>query len=351
MALQGTLDTFALPDVLRLLAVTKKSGRLRITGARGTGSVWVDDGGIGTIEAPHAPHATDPVDALFELLRFDQGSFTFDAHVAQESSGASGDLEALLAAAEVLLVEWSEIESVVPSLDAWVRLRRDLGSPKVTIDRSHWTMLVAVGSGVTVGRMSEEMCLAELHVSRAVRDLFELGLVDIEASAPAGQAPPDTPHPGEQPAPAAVAEIHPPLVDAPVMEVPMTPAPAPASAPEDEGSTDAPLPDARPIRARRAEGAAHLAEPIESGRFVPLELPGHSLQGSYDPIDGEQAGPVTGAEPADVAELAAAFPGLANRPADAMPDDAVLDAPEVEPGEEGSASRGRRLRFLSSTKS
>ena len=57
MALQGTLDTFALPDVLRLLAATKKTGRLRITGGRGTGSVWATAGEICGVEATHAPHA------------------------------------------------------------------------------------------------------------------------------------------------------------------------------------------------------------------------------------------------------------------------------------------------------
>ncbi|HUS62064.1 MAG TPA: DUF4388 domain-containing protein, partial [Acidimicrobiales bacterium] len=65
VALQGTLDTFALPDVLRLLAATRKTGRVHVTGPRGTGSVWVDAGAVGAIDAPNAPHATEPIDALF----------------------------------------------------------------------------------------------------------------------------------------------------------------------------------------------------------------------------------------------------------------------------------------------
>ena len=34
VALQGSIETFALTDVLRLLASTKKSGCLRLTGGR-----------------------------------------------------------------------------------------------------------------------------------------------------------------------------------------------------------------------------------------------------------------------------------------------------------------------------
>ena len=155
MALQGTLDTFALPDVLRLLAATKKTGRLRITGARGSGSVWVDRGGVAGLEAPHAPLATEPVDALFELLRFDEGSFTFDADVTPTGPAEPEDVEDLLTGAEALLAEWREIESVVPSMDAWVTLRRTLASPDGVDQRDHWTTLVAVGGGATVRRMAE----------------------------------------------------------------------------------------------------------------------------------------------------------------------------------------------------
>src|SRR3954452_4303257 len=54
VALQGTLDTFALPDVLRLLASTKKTGRLHLTGNRGDGSVWVDTGDVVKVEASGA---------------------------------------------------------------------------------------------------------------------------------------------------------------------------------------------------------------------------------------------------------------------------------------------------------
>ena len=50
LALQGTLDTFSLPDVLRLLATTSKTGRLRIDGDRGLGSVWLAERSDGIYE-------------------------------------------------------------------------------------------------------------------------------------------------------------------------------------------------------------------------------------------------------------------------------------------------------------
>lgn len=184
MALQGTLDTFALPDVLRLLAATKKTGRLRLTGSRGTGSVWVSSGDVAAVEATHAPHATGDVDTLFELLRFEDGAFTFDAEATHDAPGQATDAELLIGQSEALLAEWRDIEAVVPSMDAWVTLRQSLPRSEVTVDQERWTTIVAVGAGATVRRIGDDLCLPELPISRAIKELTEAGLLDITEAAP-----------------------------------------------------------------------------------------------------------------------------------------------------------------------
>lgn len=283
MALQGTLDTFALPDVLRLLAATKKTGRLRITGGRGTGSVWASSGDVCGVEATHAPHANEPVDALFELLRFTDGAFTFDAEAVHDDPFPATDVEGLLTQAEAQLAEWREIEAVVPSMDAWVTLRKVLPAPDLTVDQERWQTLVAVGGGATVRRVADELCLAELPISRAIKDLLELGVVDVAETAPAA--------PGLSANGLAASSSAP--VDAP--------RPLVASTPPDtiELAEAAPAP-----RARRAKPAAPAT--TEPEVFVPLDLPTHGASASYDAPDVEESP----ADPSE-ADLAAAFPGLA----------------------------------------
>lgn len=361
MALQGTLDTFALPDVLRLLAATKKTGRLRISGPRGAGSAWVDGGAVAGVEASHAPHATEPVDALFELLRFEEGSFTFEPDVLPDATDDRLDVETMVEGAEALLREWREIESVVPSMRAWVRLRRHLDD-SVTVDPAAWTTLVAVGSGATVSDIADRLELAELPVSRAVRDLLELGVAELAPEAPEAATPVAAPLVEEPvietpPLPEVEAEVElAPHAAEPDLEPPARRFASPAELagadepagladlselagsaeladlsesadlselPEraDEDEADAPLPIAAPIRARRARGLSRLGDDDgerEPQRFVPLELPG-GLSGSYDgPVAGG-AIPMEGSEPG-VEDLAAAFPGLANRSASAAPE-------------------------------
>jgi hypothetical protein len=182
VALQGTLDTFALPDVLRLLASTKKTGRLLITGNRGSGSVWVDAGSVVGSEASGAEGEQEDVDVLFELLRYAEGAFTFEAGTTAPSPHASRAVEPLLVDAERQLAEWREIEAVVPSMEAWVSLVSELSEPEILIAAEKWKTIVAIGSGTSVSGIGSALDLGELPVCRLVKELVELGLVNVSTT-------------------------------------------------------------------------------------------------------------------------------------------------------------------------
>jgi len=180
VALSGTLDTFALPDVLRLLASTAKTGRLRITGDRGSGSVWVDSGEVVATELASAV-TQEPTneEVVFGLLRFAAGSFTFEADALAPNAGPPASLEPVLGAAENMLVEWRAIEEVIPSLDVWVGLRPALDGPDVMVDQHRWSGIAAIGTGSQVGAVAEALSLNEIDSCRLVKELLELGLVDF----------------------------------------------------------------------------------------------------------------------------------------------------------------------------
>src|SRR4051794_38609928 len=168
VALQGTLETFALPDVLRLLASTKKTGCYRLDGDRGSGRLWVRDGQVVAGDVAHAPAVTDPAEVTFELLRFTDGEFQFQGDTPAPRETGPQNVETVLGTADQMLREWGEIEAIVPSLDTWVSLRAELPSDEVTIRADKWVSVVAVGGGCTVGQLGSVLGLGELPVSRIV---------------------------------------------------------------------------------------------------------------------------------------------------------------------------------------
>jgi hypothetical protein len=183
VALQGTLDTFALADVLRLLAATTKTGRLQIEGDRGAGSVWLDDGSVvaGVVEL-RGPDGivpcTDPSDVVFELLRHREGTFEFLPDEYSEDSRSPMPVDDVVASAEQKLSDWREVEAIVPSLEHEVSLAAEVAE-EIVIGRDGWKTLLAIGEGRSIGQVGERLGFGEIAVSNAVKSLVDERLAVI----------------------------------------------------------------------------------------------------------------------------------------------------------------------------
>ena len=178
MALSGSLETFDLADVLRLLAFSEKAGRLVVAGPHASGRVHVAGGQVvGTeLESPTTLELND-VEAVFGLLRFESGTFTFENNDVASTPDAGSSMEEVLGAAEAMLAEWRSIEPVVPSLEVWITLRPEMERSDVTIDAQQWRCIALVGTGVQVGLVAETLRLNELESCRLVKELVDAGLL------------------------------------------------------------------------------------------------------------------------------------------------------------------------------
>lgn len=179
MALQGTIDSFDLPEVIRMLSEGEKTGRLGLRGDRGSGSLWFSDGKVVASDTDRTDLAADHAAVLFQLLRFREGSFVFDHGAESTEAGEAVDAEPVIDEAVRRLEEWSEIEKVVPSLRHRVELRVELSRSDVVVDQPCWQAVAAIGAGATVGDLGHALEQDELDVSRTVKTLVELGLVEV----------------------------------------------------------------------------------------------------------------------------------------------------------------------------
>ncbi|QGG95169.1 DUF4388 domain-containing protein [Actinomarinicola tropica] len=284
MALQGTLETFALPDVLRLLASTKKTGVLRVDTDRGTGELLVVDGALTGGAAERAPRAEEPADVLFELLRAAGGSFVFDADADASGGRTSQEVESALAVAEEQLGEWRQIEAVVPSPHRLVTIDADRDSD-ITLTAGQWKAVATVGSGCTVDELGDRLGLAELPTARLVRDLVQIGAVALgDHDVVAVDPPASAAH--EAPAPAPVAAV-------------------PAPAPDPEPVAPQALPDPEPFQPLTEAPAPVAEEPFtsSSASFEPLvEEPSSNGAAPVAPLFGGAADAPSPAEPAPTAD-------------------------------------------------
>jgi hypothetical protein len=194
VALEGTLDTVSLPEVLQLLAAGK-TGRLRLDGPRGTGAILVRGGRVAAAETPRTGSVdarADLPEAVFELLRWDAGSFSFapaDGPTAGAEESAGMTVDEVLAEASTRLKRWREVEAVVPSLSCAVDVVEQLEGAGTTVPAASWPVLVAAARSATVGEIGTRLGLDEVAASGAVRELVSVGLVRVGPAAAGASSP------------------------------------------------------------------------------------------------------------------------------------------------------------------
>lgn len=353
MSLHGTLETFALPDVLALLAATKKTGELRVVGGKIDGRVWFDAGGVvGT----DVGRSTAYVDAVFELLRLETGKFSFDADKAAPTPGEPAAIESLLAEAQARLAEWKAIEAVIPSVECGVSLVADVADPHVMVTGEQWRALVGVASAPTVNAVIDRLGTGEFDTCRTLKGLVESGLVTV------GE-PVAAPVPAPAPEPAAVTPEPEPVVE-PVVASDPEPAPAPEPEPE-------PVPDPRPVAEPAPTPAAAVPAHLSSDATKPAKIQAltSTPAASAAALEAEPAPEAVNeaAEPpapapdgeADelvrqVAALDSPVPAAAEAPEAPAPEAPAAEVEAPVPGTpaegEEPINRGLLLKFLSSVR-
>ncbi len=323
MSLQGSIETFAIADVLRLLAATSKSGRLHVQGASRAGTVWVDGGRILAAESPSTPHVEGPVDVLFQLLRFGRGSFRFELDKQPAKPGEPLEIDSALGDAESMLAEWRELEANIPGPDAWVQLAGSLREPSVTLEAEEWTTLVAVSGGRTVAQIGDVLETGELKTARALARLLELSLIGVSAKAPAGavrsisSAPTASPSSIEAPA------------DAPAPSAP----PAESNDEHQNGvverSNGVSAKLDKPVESDRSDNGSNgtATAPERNGSVVPITPPAPPA-----PPAAPTAPVWTPTESGSTTWSTPDFPSLTPPPPPAPPAPALFEAPRAEAG-------------------
>lgn len=230
--LEGDLSDFTLPDILRLLAFTSKSGRLHLEDDRAHGRVDLVEGRVrdASADAKHLPlarrliglghleadtivsalqgrdqlptdlelardlvrdHELDPglaasllreqtVDAVFDLLRWEDGSFRFELRSDADTSPPDLDLKVddLLAEADQRLEAWPAIEHRTGSGRSVVSISRPSGHVP-EIDAEGWGLLGMVDGHRTVDDLVALSGRGQYETRRTLGALVDAGIVTI----------------------------------------------------------------------------------------------------------------------------------------------------------------------------
>lgn len=237
--LQGTLNDFSLPDVFSLLALTKKSGALRVAKDHTDGRVYFRDGAIclalsdakrvplvarlvsaGLVDEAQLRAMVDEhsgsslavtealltsgqvedrvlgallreqiVDAVFELMRLQEGDFSFDASEPGLSRGVALSVVEVVGEASRRLEEWQTISSRIASRHAVLAMVPAGADTRegITLANEQWDLLALIDGRRTVSEVVELTGKGEFATCRVLGDLVDAGLVEAQDPATGGQ--------------------------------------------------------------------------------------------------------------------------------------------------------------------
>jgi hypothetical protein len=193
VALHGTIDSFPIVDVLQLLSGSAKTGRLELVGNRGRATLWAADGLLTAGTAQGRP-CVDPAQALWELLRYSDGSFEFHDGDLPPSPGfepvAVGEM---IERATQMQGEWLQIESRVPSLSHRVEPVAELPGSDVRLSADDWAVVVSAGRAPSVATLMEQLDFEEFEGCRRIAELVDRGLLVVEEPGYSPEVPQDQP--------------------------------------------------------------------------------------------------------------------------------------------------------------
>lgn len=215
-SLNGALDSFPLPDVLRFVAHEGHTGVLRIETGGMTGRVFFVAGRItyattrgedGSLEELLASRPVDEarerrgrnpqgrfprplgelvrqqiVEVLVRLGQSADGRFWFVADVRTRAHGDGPgwehDVDEILGAADQRALEWKTLDPIVRDGKQFcLRPRLLENAAEVVIGRRAWEYLAAVGAGGSAEQIAERLGTFEFSAATMLAELVRAGLV------------------------------------------------------------------------------------------------------------------------------------------------------------------------------
>jgi hypothetical protein len=196
--LQGTLETLALPELLGLLAQSRKTGALWLDAANSSAVLYIVEGRCCAAESSDAGETlTDGaallarvIDICFAVERAEDGTFRFGPEDPPWACEETVDLEGATDELARLVAEWRDIQAVIPSLDCRIRLADELGVEELVVDRERWQLIVALDGRRSVRDLVRKTNRPVLEVCHAILELVDSGAVNVgpPPAVPVGRA-------------------------------------------------------------------------------------------------------------------------------------------------------------------
>ncbi len=179
MALQGSLQDLALPDVIQLVSVSGKTGVFNLSGEGVEGKIYLKEGQI--VDALVANLRGEY--AVYELAMWRKGQFIFTPGVDSDRVTVTKSNTSLMMEAARRLDEWRVLQRKISSLDAVAYfLPRDPGHDQITLSPQEWQVVTKIDGARSIRQLEDATGLPAFDVCKVLYGLVTSGLIALRGT-------------------------------------------------------------------------------------------------------------------------------------------------------------------------
>ncbi len=176
--LEGSLKDFTLDEVLQMISLGEKSGRLILKGetpfGKREGAIFFENGSVKDAETEE--YVGEP--AVVELLNIKEGYFKFiPEDVSHRKKSVEKSIPDLVLLATSKIDEWSRIKNKVSSVDTVFKLSSEGVPDQIHLSPDQWRIIALLGKGLTIREIALRLNKTVIDVSKDVYALVALRVV------------------------------------------------------------------------------------------------------------------------------------------------------------------------------
>lgn len=189
MGLEGNLRDFPLPEIIQLLGLQRKTGKLEISRNDEKGDIYFRKGKIIFSDLKSLRYTVDPLsdheikiaNLIYLMLEWDNGNFRFLTGILPSEEGTPVDLDPDNLILEGLrrLEELQKIKEHIPSLDEVFQISLKVDE---TINRilspAEWKVLAHLNGKRTIKMIAEKARIDEIETGKIIYEFCKLGIIE-----------------------------------------------------------------------------------------------------------------------------------------------------------------------------
>lgn len=189
MSLEGNLRDFPLPEIIQLLGLQRKTGKLEITRGKEQGEIYFREGEIifAILQSPlYAEDSlSDPEtkvsSAIYLMLGWNSGNFRFLPGMlpAEESILVNLNPDNLILEGLRRIDEIEKIKEYIPSLNEVFQISLEADETNIrNLSPVEWKVLAYLNGKHTVKKVAEKARLDEIETGKIIYDFCKLGIIE-----------------------------------------------------------------------------------------------------------------------------------------------------------------------------